>query len=168
MSLSMYDASVPGFVRMLGNISDILDKAAAWAEARKIAPAVLIGARLAPDMIPLSSQIQIATDMAKGAGARLAGVEPPRYEDTETSFEELKARLAKTIDFLNSLDAAKFEGAEDRTVTLKAGPRELTFSGRDYLFGFVMPNLYFHLTTAYAILRHNGLEIGKMDFLGRV
>jgi hypothetical protein len=167
MSVSMYQASIPGFVRMLGNLSEILDKAAQWAEAKKIDPAVLTGARLAPDMIPLRGQIQIATDMTKGAGARLAGVEPPRYEDTEQTFEELKARLAKTIDFLNGLDAAKFEGSEDRTITIKAGPRELTFSGRDYLFGFVMPNVYFHLTTAYAILRHNGLEIGKMDFLGR-
>ncbi len=163
----MYQASIPGIVRMLGNLSAILDKAAAWAEAKKIDPAVLVGARLAPDMIPLRGQIQIATDMAKGAGARLAGIEPPRYEDTEQTFDELKARLAKTIDFLNGLDAAKFEGSEDRSITIKAGPRELTFSGRDYLFGFVLPNVYFHLTTAYAILRHNGLEIGKMDFLGR-
>ena len=167
MSVSMYQASIPGIVRMLGNLSAILDKAAAWAEAKKIDPAVLVGARLAPDMIPLRGQIQIATDMAKGAGARLAGIEPPRYEDTEQTFDELKARLAKTIEFLNGIDAAKLDGSEDRSITIKAGPRELTFSGRDYLFGFVLPNVYFHLTTAYAILRHNGLEIGKMDFLGR-
>ena len=166
MSVSMYQASIPGIVRMLGNLSAILDKAAAWAEAKKIDPAVLIGARLAPDMIPLSGQIQIATDMAKGAGARLAGIEPPRYEDTEKTFEELKARLAKTIDFLNGLDAAKLDGSEDRSITIKAGPRELTFSGRDYLFGFVLPNVYFHLTTAYAILRHNGVELSKGDYLG--
>jgi hypothetical protein len=167
MTLSMYQASVPALVRMLTNLSAILDKAAAWAEARKIDPAVLTSARLAPDMHPLNRQIWIATDMAKGCAARLAGLEPPKYADTETSFEELKARISKTVDFLNSIDAARFEGSEDRTITLQAGPRELSFPGSAYLFGFVMPNFYFHLTTAYAILRHNGLDIGKMDFLGR-
>lgn len=167
MSLSMYQASIPQLKRMLGNFSAILDKAAVWAEARKIDEKVLTGARLAPDMHPLSRQLQIATDMAKGAAARLAGVEPPSYADTETTFAELKARLAKTTQFLDGIDAAKLEGSEDRTITLKAGPTELSFSGRDYLIGFVLPNVYFHLTTAYAILRHNGLDIGKMDFLGR-
>ncbi len=167
MPLSMYQASIPTFARMLGNFSPILDKAAAFAEAKKIDEKVLTGARLAPDMHPLSRQLQIATDMTKGAAARLAGVEPPSYADTETTFEELKARLAKTVDFLNGIDPAKLDGSEDRTITLKAGPTELSFAGRDYLIGFVIPNVYFHLTTAYAILRHNGLDIGKMDFLGR-
>ena len=166
MSVSMHQASLPWFARSLTNLSAILDKAAAFAEARKVDPLVLTSARLAPDMIPLRGQIYIATDMAKGCAARLAGIEPPRYEDTETTFEELKARLAKTVEFLNGIRPEQLEGSEDRTITLKAGPRELTFTGRDYLFGFVVPNLYFHLTTAYAILRHNGVEIGKMDFLG--
>jgi len=163
----MYQLTAPVLVRMLGNLSAILDKAEAWAETKKIDPLVLTSARLAPDMHPLSRQVQIATDMAKGGAARLAGVEPPSFPDTETTFPELKARLQKTIDFINSLPAEKFEGAEDRTVTLKAGPNEFTFKGVDYFNGFLMPNVYFHLTTAYAILRHNGLDIGKMDFVGR-
>lgn len=167
MTLSMYDASIPGIVRTLGNLSAILDKAAAWAESRKIDPMVLTSARLAPDMHPLNRQVWIATDVAKGAAARLAGIDPPSYPDTETSFEELKARLAKTIAFLNTIQPAQLEGSEDRTIKIQAGPQELSFSGRDYLFGFVLPNVYFHVTTAYAILRHNGLDIGKMDFLGR-
>ncbi len=168
MTLSMYQASIPGFVRMLENFSAILDKAAASAEARKIDPAVLIGARLSPDMHPLSRQIQIATDTVKGGGARLAQVEVPSFADTETTFPELKERLAKTVAFLNTLTAAQIDGSEDRTVTMKAGPRELSFSGRDYLFNFVIPNLYFHLMATYAILRHNGVDVGKMDFLGAV
>ena len=168
MTLSMYQASIPGFVRMLENFSAILDKAAASAEARKIDPAVLVGARLSPDMHPLSRQIQIATDTVKGGGARLAQVEVPSFADTETTFPELKERLAKTVAFLNTLTAAQIDGSEDRTVTMKAGPRELSFSGRDYLFNFVIPNLYFHLMATYAILRHNGVDVGKMDFLGAV
>ena len=129
MTLSMYQASIPGFVRMLENFSAILDKAAASAEARKIDPAVLVGARLSPDMHPLSRQIQIATDTVKGGGARLAQVEVPSFADTETTFPELKERLAKTVAFLNTLTAAQIDGSEDRTVTMKAGPRELSFSG---------------------------------------
>ena len=168
MTLSMYQASIPGFVRMLENFSAILDKAASSAEARKIDPAVLIGARLSPDMHPLSRQIQIATDTVKGGGARLAQVDVPSFADTETTFPELKERLAKTVAFLNTLTAAQIDGAEDRTVTMKAGPRELSFTGRDYLFNFVLPNLYFHLMATYAILRHNGVDVGKMDFLGAV
>ena len=168
MTLSMYQASIPGFVRMLENFSAILDKAAASAEARKIDPAVLVGARLSPDMHPLSRQIQIATDTVKGGGARLAQVDVPSFADTETTFPELKERLAKTVAFLNTLTAAQIDGSEDRTVTMKAGPRELSFSGRDYLFNFVIPNLYFHLMATYAILRHNGVDVGKMDFLGAV
>ena len=168
MTLSMYQASIPGFVRMLENFSAILDKAVASAEARKIDPAVLVAARLAPDMHPLSRQIQIATDTVKGGGARLAQVEVPSFADTETTFPELKERLAKTIAFLKTLKEAQIDGSEDRTVTMKAGPRELSFSGRDYLFNFVIPNLYFHLMATYAILRHNGVDVGKMDFLGAV
>ena len=168
MTLSMYQASIPGFVRMLENFSAILDKAVASAEARKIDPAILVGARLSPDMHPLSRQIQIATDTVKGGGARLAQVEVPSFADTETTFPELKERLAKTVAFLNTLTAAQIDGSEDRTVTMKAGPRELSFSGRDYLFNFVIPNLYFHLMATYAILRHNGVDVGKMDYLGAV
>jgi len=167
MSLTMHQASIPAFVRMLNNLAAILEKAAAWAEARKIDPSVLVNARLAPDMAPLKAQVFIATDQAKGCAARLAGQEVPSYPDVETTLPELIARLRKTVEFISSVPAERFEGAEDRTISLKAGPRELTFSGRDYLFGFVIPNFYFHVTTAYAILRHNGLEIGKMDYIGR-
>ncbi len=167
MAFSIYDASVPVFTRMLGNLSAILDKAAAFADAKKIDPLVLTSARLAPDMHPLNRQIFIATDMAKGCAARLAGMDPPKFEDVETTIPELKARIAKTIDFIQSVGAAKFEGADERIVTIKAGPTELSFPGSAYLCGFVLPNFYFHLTAAYAILRHNGVDIGKMDFLGR-
>jgi len=167
MSLTMHQASIPAFVRMMNNLVAILEKAAAWAESKKIDPSVLVNARLAPDMAPLRAQVFIATDQAKGCAARLAGIEVPSYPDEETTLPELIARLKKTVDFISSVAADKFEGAEERTITLKAGPRELTFNGRDYLFNFVIPNFYFHVTTAYAILRHNGLEIGKMDFLGR-
>jgi len=165
MSLSMYEASVPGFVNMLNSLSAILDKAAAYAEAKKIDPSVLVGARLAADMHPLSRQIQIASDAVKGGVARLAGVEAPSFPDTETTIPELKARIDKTVAFLNGIDKAKFDGAEDRTVTMKIGPNELQFPAKVFLFEFVAPNFYFHATTAYAILRHNGLEIGKQDFL---
>jgi len=166
MALSMYQASIPVFVRMLGNLSAILAKAEAYAAARKIEPSVLINARLAPDMFPLSRQIQIATDGAKGCVARLAGLEVPSYPDTETTFAELQARIKKTIDFVQGAKAAQIDGSEERTINIKAGGRDLSFKGQVYLLNFVLPNLYFHITTAYAILRHNGLEIGKMDFLG--
>jgi len=168
MSLSMYDASVPVLTRMLGNLSAILDKAAASAEARKIDPSILTGARLAPDMFALARQVQVASDGAKGGAARLAGVEIPSYEDTETTFAELKARIAKTVAFLNGLDAKKFEGAETRPITMKMRDTEVTFPGQVFLLNFVLPNFYFHLTTAYAILRQNGVDIGKRDFLGAV
>lgn len=168
MSLSMYDASVPAFVSMLEALSGILDRAAAHAEAKKIDPSVLVNARLAPDMHPLSRQIQIASDGVKGAAARLAGVEVPSYPDTETTFEELKARLATTAAFLQSMDKSKFDGAEDRTVAMKVGANELKFPGKVYLFEFAIPNFYFHATTAYAILRHNGVELGKQNFLAGV
>ncbi len=166
MSLSMYQASVPVFIRTLGNLSAILDKGAAFAEAKKIDPSVLVNARLAPDMFPLSRQIQIATDGVKGAVARLSGVEVPSFADTETTFDELKARIAKTIAFVQSVNAAQIDGTEDRAITLKVGGKEKNFKGQAYLLNFVLPNLYFHSATAYGILRHNGVEIGKQDFLG--
>lgn len=166
MSLSMYQASIPGFVRMLGNLAAILAKAAAHAEAKKIDPAVFTGGRLAPDMYPLTRQIQIATDVVKGCAARLAGIEVPSYADNETSFADLQARIAKTVAFLQSVDAARIDGSEMRKVTLKTGGKERTFEGQFYLFNFVIPNFYFHVSVAYAILRHNGVEIGKGDYLG--
>lgn len=167
MSLSMYQASVPQFLRMLGNLKSILEKAESWAADKKLDPAVLLNMRLAPDMFPLKRQLQIATDSAKGCAARLAGVEIPSYPDTEETFVELKARLQKTMDFLASFAPAQIDGSEDKAITLNFPSMELKFSGRDYLFQFVQPNFYFHLTTAYAILRHNGLDVGKMDFIGR-
>ncbi|MCO6060327.1 DUF1993 domain-containing protein [Pseudomonas sp. MOB-449] len=168
MSLSMYEASIPVLARMLGNLSNILTKAAANAQARGIDPKVFIESRLAPDMFPLARQVQIVSDTAKGCAARLAGVEVPSWEDTETSFEELQARIAKTLAFIKGIDAAQLDGSETRTVVLKMRSGEISFSGREYLLGFVMPNFYFHVTTAYAILRHNGVDVGKMDFLGGV
>jgi hypothetical protein len=168
MALSMHQAFIPVVTRVLGNLSAILDKAAADAEARKYDPGVLVNARLAPDMHPLSRQVQIATDVAKAGAARLAGVEAPSYADTEASIDELKARLAKTIDYLNGFGPEKIDGTEDKDITLKIGPNELHLKGQAYLLGFVLPNVYFHVTTAYAILRHNGVAIGKRDFLGGV
>jgi hypothetical protein len=162
----MYSASIPVLVRMLGNLSAILDKAAAHAEAKKIDPQVFLSARLAPDMFALTRQVQIAGDMAKGCAARLAGLEVPSYEDSETSFPELKERIAKTVAFMQSIRPEQLDGSDERTIVLKMRSGELTFNGHDYLFGFVLPNFYFHVTTAYDILRHNGVEIGKMDFLG--
>lgn len=167
MSLSLYQASVPVFVRMFGNLSAILDKAAVYAEAAKIDPAVLLNARLAPDMHPLTRQIQIASDAAKGCVARLAGVEVPSFADTESSFAELQARIARTLEFVRSLTPGQIDSGEGREVVLRLPGAEMKFSGEDYLLHFVLPNFYFHLTTAYAILRHNGLDIGKMDYLGR-
>jgi uncharacterized protein len=166
MSLSIYQASIPTLLHTLGAVSAILDKAAAHCEARKIDPSVVVNYRLAPDMFPLSRQIQIMTDQAKGLAARLTGTEVPSFPDTEVSFADLKARIAKTIDYVQSFSAAQFDGAETRTVTFKAGPMELSFTGQDYVFKWVFPNFYFHATAAYAILRHAGVEIGKRDFLG--
>ena len=166
MSLTMYQASIPSFLRMLGNLSAILDIAAAHAEAKKIDPSIFINARLAPDMFPLSRQIQIATDMVKGCAARLAGIDVPSYEDNETTFAELQARITKTNEFLQSVSAPQIEGSEDRQITVKFGSRELSFLGQGYLFDFVIPNFHFHLTTTYTILRHNGVEIGKKDYTG--
>ena len=168
MSLSMYEASIPVLTRMLGNLSNLLKKGEANAQARSIDPKVFIDSRLAPDMYPLARQVQIASDMAKGCAARLAGVEVPSWEDTESTFDELQARIARTLDFIKGIDAARLEGSETRTVVLKMRSGEISFSGRDYLLGFAMPNFYFHVTAAYAILRHNGVDVGKMDYLGGV
>ncbi|HSW11268.1 MAG TPA: DUF1993 family protein [Solimonas sp.] len=167
MSLSMYSASVPLFQRALGNLRNCLDKAAAHAEARKIDPAALLGFRLYPDMFPLSRQVQIAADMAKGCAARLAGVDVPKYEDNEASFAELAARIDKTLVFIGGFGAAQIDGSEDKPIQLKTPRGELNFSGQQYLQVFALPNVYFHCSTAYNILRHNGVELGKQDFLGR-
>jgi hypothetical protein len=166
MSLSMSQASIPVFVQLLTAASNVLDKAAAHAEAKKIDPSVLLATRIFPDMFPLSRQIQIATDQAKGGAARLAGLEVPKYEDNEKTIDELKARIAKTIAFVQSIDAAKIDGTEDKDLKIPLGPTERAFKGQAYLINFVLPNFYFHLTTAYNILRHCGVEIGKRDFLG--
>lgn len=166
MSVSMFQTSIPVFSRQLASLSAILKKAEAHAEARKIDPPVFINARLAPDMFPLSRQVQSATDSAKGCGARLAGAEVPRYEDTESTFPELQARIAKTVAFLQSLGPERIDGSEDRTIVLKLRGREVSFSGQNYLLNFALPNFFFHAVTAYDILRHNGVEIGKQDFLG--
>ena len=167
MPLSMHSASVPVFVRMLENMSRWLDKAAAHAEARKFDTSVYLAARLAPDMLPFTRQIQIASDNAKGCVARLAGVEIPKYEDNEASFDELRARIAKTLDFIRSVPAARFEGAEGRDVELpRRGGEPLRYKGEAYLTQFALPNFFFHVTTAYALLRHNGVDLGKPDYLG--
>ncbi|MGH8706304.1 MAG: DUF1993 domain-containing protein [Burkholderiales bacterium] len=166
MTISMYQASAPRFVNMLNNLSAILDKAQAHVEAKKIDPAALTAYRLYPDMFPLTRQVQTACDTAKGAVARLGGVEVPRHEDTEQTVAELKARIAKTIAFIQSVKPAQIEGTEDKEIVLKIGPRELRFTGMQYLLGFALPNFYFHAATAYDILRHNGVEIGKRDFIG--
>jgi hypothetical protein len=164
----MHQASVPAMQQILASLSALIDKAAAHCEARKIDPATLVGYRLAPDMFAFARQIQIATDSAKGTAARLAGVEIPKFPDEETTFDELKVRLAKVSEFVGSLSAAQFEGAETRTVTIKFGGQDTHFTGASYLFGFGLPNFYFHATTAYDILRHAGVPIGKRDFLGAV
>lgn len=166
MTISMYQASLPGFIRILHNLDGILAKGASYAEAKNIDPAVLVGSRLYPDMFPLSRQVQIATDVVKGCAARLAGEEPPKYEDNETSFSELSERVRKTIAFLESFDASRIDGSEERQITLKLRSGDITLDGLNYLRGFVIPNFYFHVTTTYDILRHCGVELGKMDFVG--
>jgi uncharacterized protein len=168
MTISMYQASVPPMIRALANLRGILQKAAAHAEARKIDPSVLVNARLYPDMYPLSRQIQIATDMAKGGASRLAGKEIPKYEDNESSFPELAARLDKTIALLETFGPEDIDGSEDKTINLTLHGTTLTFKGIRYLLDYVIPNVYFHVTTAYAILRHNGVEVGKKDFIGKI
>jgi hypothetical protein len=167
MKLSMYQASVTAFTRQLNNLVAILDKAAAHADAKKIDPKVLINSRLFPDMFSLLRQIQIATDTARGGAARLAGVEVPAQEDNETTFPELVARIRKTVSYLETLKAEQFEGSEDRTVTWQTRSSTKTMQGLPYLQNHLLPNLYFHITTAYDILRHSGVELGKQDFLGK-
>lgn len=168
MSLSLYQASIPALTRILKNLSAILEKAATYAETKRIDPSVLINARLAPDMYPLSRQVQIASDGAKGCVARLAGIEVPSYPDIETTFPELQARIAKTIAFAESITASQCKDSETRTITLKLRDKEIHFTGESYVFNFVLPNVYFHVSIAYAILRHNGLDIGKADYMGKL
>jgi uncharacterized protein len=166
MNISMYQASAPRFVNMLKNLSALLDKAQAHADAKKIEPAALLNYRLFPDMLPMTRQVQIACDAAKGAVARLAGIEIPKHDDVEQTFAELKDRIAKTIDFVTSIKPAQIDGSEGKEVVLKLRGKEVKFTGMQYLLGFAYPNFYFHVTTAYAILRHNGVEIGKSDYIG--
>lgn len=168
MTLSMYRASIPTFVHGLTNLSAILSKAESHAAAKKIDPSVLLNARLYPDMFALTRQVQIATDIIKGGVARLAGVEVPSFPDTETTFPELQARIAKTSEFINGFKAVQIDGTEDKTISLKVGGNDMAFKGQPYLLSFVIPNFYFHISIAYAILRHNGVDIGKMDFLGNI
>jgi len=165
MKLSMHAMSVEVFANALANLSWLLEKAARSAEQRKFDASVLLAARLAPDMLPLTRQVQIAADLAKNSVARLAGQEPPRFEDTETTIEELRARLARTIDLLKRMPTSAFEGAETRDIKLPAGERTLEFKGLDFLQRWAIPNVFFHVTTAYNILRHNGVDLGKRDFI---
>lgn len=168
MAVSMYDVSVPLFSKTLGNLSAILDKGIAFAEAKKVDPAVLLGYRLAPDMLNLTRQVQIASDHARRCSCRLAGIEAPVYEDNEKSFPELKARIEKTVAFINTLKPAQFEGAETREIALKIAGKDRILSGQTYFLHNALPNFFFHTTTAYAILRHCGVDIGKMDFIGQL
>lgn len=163
----MYQASVPVFARALNNLAAVLEKAAAHAEAKKIGATVLINFRLYPDMLPLSTQVQIAADSAKGGVARLAGVEAPKYEDNEASIPELIARLRRTVAYLESIKSEQIDGSEDKTITWKTQTTSRSMQGMPYLLSHVTPNVYFHVTTAYDILRHCGVEIGKKDFLGK-
>lgn len=166
MANQTYDLLVPTFTRMLPNLKGMLEKAEVNAEARKIDPEVFLQARLAPDMFALTRQVQVTTDQVKGGLSRLAGVEVPTWEDTEKSFAELCARIDKALDYTRTFEPAQFEGAETRNVELKFPQGTLRFVGRDYLLHFVVPNFYFHMTAAYAILRHNGVPLGKRDFVG--
>ena len=168
MALSMYQASVPVFIKTLGNLSGILDKAAAYAIAKKVDQSVLLGYRIAPDMLAMMRQVQIACDFAKGASARLAGLEVPAWEDTEKSIDDLKARIAKTIDYCKGFTSAQIDGAEDRDIHVKVAGNPVAYKGQAYLLHSVLPNFFFHTTTAYDILRHCGVEIGKRDFIGQV
>lgn len=167
MTISMYQASVPRFVNILGNLSAILSKAQAHCEARKLADAVLTSYRLFPDMLPLSTQVQIACDTAKGVVARLAGVDIPVFEDKETTLAELQARIARTIAFLQGVTPQQVDGTEDKDIVTKRGDKETHYKGMQFLLGHAVPNFYFHVTTTYNILRHNGVEIGKRDYLGQ-
>lgn len=166
MPLSMYQASVPVFRQMLEALAAVLAKGETFAGERKIEPAVLLGWRLAPDMFSLTRQVQVACDMAKGAVARLGGADVPKWEDSEASFTELQMRVARTLAFVNSFTAAQIDGSETREITLMLGGKPATFKGQAYLLGFVLPNFYFHCTTAYDLLRAAGVPLGKRDFLG--
>lgn len=166
MTISMYSASIPFCIRTLENLAHLLGKGEEFTEGKKIKPEVLLNSRLAVDMLPLINQIQLASDTAKGAGGRLAGVEVPRFEDTEQTFAELYARIEKTTAFLRTLKPEQVDGSEDKPIVLKLPSEEIKFTGIQYLYGFVIPNLGFHSTTAYNILRHAGVNIGKRDYLG--
>jgi len=166
MTISMYQASVPPLTRFLNNLVAILEKAAAHAEAKKIDPAVLINSRLYPDMLPLVKQIQIASDVARKGVARLAGMEAPVLEDNETTFPELISRLQKTTAYLGTFTAEQIDGSEEKSISLPIRQETMTFQGLPFLLYFILPNIYFHVTTAYGILRHSGVELGKMDYLG--
>jgi hypothetical protein len=169
MSFSMSTSSIPTFEIGLSALSAVLDKAAAYAAAKKIDPAVLLQSRLSPDMFPLVRQVQIASDQAKNGISRLAGVEPPRYEDNETTIDQLKDRLARTLSYLKSIDQKKVDESADHDITFPLGPSNKGhMKGADYLNHFVLPNFYFHMTAAYAILRHCGVDLGKRDFLGAI
>ncbi|MEO9127370.1 MAG: DUF1993 domain-containing protein [Microcoleus sp.] len=167
MTISMYEASVPSLIRSLNNLAVILEKGAAHAEAKKIEASVLIASRLYPDMLPLSKQVQIASDIARRGAARLAGLDAPAMADDETTFAELVDRVHNTIAYLNTLTAAQIDGSEEKEIVLPMGKESMSFKGMPYLLFFVLPNVYFHVTTTYDILRHNGVELGKMDFLGK-
>lgn len=168
MSLSMYSASKPAFGQMLKTLSHILKKAEEHCEAKKIDPSVLMNARLYPDMAPLTRQIQIATDQVKGSLSRIAGKEPPVWPDEEKTFADLQARVKKAQDFLAAVKPEEIDGTEDKDIKLKLGPQEMTFKAEPFLINFSLPNVYFHVVTAYDILRHNGVEIGKRDFIGSI
>jgi uncharacterized protein len=164
----MYQASIPAFILGLTNLSNILSKGAAFAELKKVDPSILITARLSLDMFALARQVQITADIVKGGAARLAGVDMPKYEDTEATFDELQARLVKTIAFLKTVTPEQIDASADKAITLKVGGSEMNFTGQAYLQTFVLPNLYFHTSICYAILRHNGVDLGKKDYLGAI
>jgi hypothetical protein len=166
MAISMYQASIPQFTKMLTNLSNILQKGEAFAKAKNIDGTVLVGDRLAPDMFPLSKQVQIACDQVKNGMARLAGIESPKFDDQESTFEQLQERIEKTIAFAQSIQPAQVDGTEAKEIKFSIKEWHFEFVGEQYLFTWIMPNFYFHVTTAYNILRHNGVEIGKADFLG--
>jgi uncharacterized protein len=168
MSISLYDASVPVFRQMLGNLSELLDKAEVHAKIKNFDPGNMLNSRLAPDMLTLTKQVQIACDGAKGAVARLAGVDIPKHEDNEISMADLKARIAKTLEFVNSIAREKIDGREDHDITIVLRDRSMHMKGLPFLMHWAFPNFFFHVTTAYNLLRHNGVEIGKKDFLGKV
>ena len=166
MTISMYQASVPRFVNILGNLMNIFDKAQAHVDAKKLDPETLTKYRLFPDMFPMATQVRIACDAAQGVVARLAGLDIPVSEDTDKTLADLKARVAKTIAFIQAVTPAQIDGTEDKAIVTKRGDKETHYKGMQFLLGHAVPNFYFHVTTTYAILRHNGVEIGKRDFLG--